>query len=171
MSPATPVTAGSDQIVVGVGDLKVSNGVGESVITYALGSCLGITAYDPVAKAGGLLHVMLPSAAVDRAKARERPYMFVDSGVPLLFRTCYELGAKKPRMVVKVCGGASTHGDPASDYFKIGARNIAALKQILWKNGVMIEVQDVGGSHSRTMSLEIGTGRVTVRSQGTTRAL
>lgn len=153
--------------VIGVADMKVSSVPGEVLITYALGSCLGITVHDAVANVGGLLHVMLPDSQIDAAKAQANPYMFVDTGVPRLFKACYELGAQKSRMVVKVCGGAHQGADESADRFQIGKRNAVQLKQLLWKNGVMIKAQDVGGIQlSRTVSLEIGSGDVVVKLNG-----
>src|SRR5258708_2474604 len=94
--------------VVGLAQLHVSAEAADELIAYALGSCLGVAIHDAVAGVGGLLHVMLPLSSSDPAKAAESPCTYVDSGVPLLFRTCYALGAEKRRMVVKVAGGAST---------------------------------------------------------------
>lgn len=153
--------------VIGVADMKVSAVPGEVLITYALGSCLGVCVHDPVAGVGGLLHVMLPDSQIDPAKAQANPYMFVDTGVPKLFKACYELGAQKSRMVVKVCGGAHQGADESADRFQIGKRNAVQLKQLLWKNGVMIKAQDVGGIQlSRTVSLEVGSGEVVVKLNG-----
>jgi chemotaxis protein CheD len=90
---ATSAMARASEIVVGVADLKVSNVPGERLITYALGSCLGIVVHDPVANVAGMLHVMLPTGTIDPAKMAGKPAMFVDSGVPLLFKECYKLGA------------------------------------------------------------------------------
>ena len=87
-------------VVVGMADLKVTDRPDDTLITYALGSCLGIVVHDPVAHVAGMLHVMLPSSAIDEAKARAQPAMFVDTGVPLLFKECYRLGARKERMTV-----------------------------------------------------------------------
>jgi chemotaxis protein CheD len=156
--------------VIGVADMKVSRVPGETLITYALGSCLGVTVFDPVAQVGGLLHVMLPDSTIDAAKAQANPYMFVDTGVPKLFKACYELGAVKTRIVVKVCGGAHQGADEATDRFQIGKRNAVQLKQLLWKNGVMIKAQDVGGVQlSRTVSLDVGTGDVVIKVNGAER--
>ncbi len=93
-------------IVVGVSDMKVSNDSKSTLITYSLGSCIGITIYDPVVKVGGILHFMLPESSLDRAKAEKNPYMFADTGIPALFKAAYELGAKKQRMKVTVAGGS-----------------------------------------------------------------
>ncbi len=154
--------------VVGVADLKVSNVPGERLITYALGSCLGIVVYDPVVSVAGLLHVMLPSGAIDAAKMAEKPAMFVDSGVPLLFKECYKLGAKKERMQVKVAGGAFQGAREEDDRFQIGKRNMIALRKLLWKNNVLVHAHDTGGVQtSRTMWVDVATGEVTLKINGT----
>lgn len=157
--------------VVGVADVKVSGEKGDELITYALGSCLGITVYDPVAVVGGMLHVMLPLSTIDPSKAAQNPYMFVDTGVPRLFLACYRAGAQKQRMIVKVAGGACTGGSEEDDYFQIGKRNLVMLRKLLWRNGVLIKAQDVGGTASRTLTLDIGTGQVTVKANGSTTQL
>jgi chemotaxis protein CheD len=158
--------------IVGVADMKLSSQPGDQLITYALGSCLGIAIHDPMAGVGGLLHVMLPLSTIDPEKARNNPSMFVDTGVPQLFLTCYQAGAQKQRLVVKVAGGASVHGDgDAADHFQIGKRNFVMLRKLLWRNGIMLTAHDVGGSHSRTMTLEVGSGAVTVKTYEGTKVL
>ncbi|MCS6861095.1 MAG: chemotaxis protein CheD [Abditibacteriales bacterium] len=157
--------------IVGVADMKVSSHPDDVLITYALGSCLGIAIHDPVARVGGLLHVMLPLSTIDPAKAKENPYMFVDTGVPRLFIECYKAGAKKERLVVKVAGGASLQGHGEEDHFQIGKRNFLMLRKLFWKNGVLINAHDVGGQDSRTMSLHIGSGEVLLRANGQERRL
>lgn len=143
--------------------MKISRQPDDVLITYALGSCLGIAVYDAVAKVGGLLHVMLPVSTVNPAKAADNPLMFVDTGVPELFKACYKAGAKKERMVVKVAGGASLQNNGDSDQFQIGKRNFLMLRKLLWKNNVLIESFDVGENFSRTMSLELATGDVVLK--------
>jgi chemotaxis protein CheD len=157
--------------VVGVADMKLSAEASDSIITYALGSCLGITVYDAEARVGGMLHAMLPQSSIDSKKAGENPYMFVDTGVPELFRQCYRLGGKKERLIVKVAGGACARGAEEDDYFQIGKRNFVMLRKLLWKNGVLINAHDVGGSCPRTMTLDIQTGDVSIRTDGITRKL
>jgi chemotaxis protein CheD len=152
--------------VVGIADMAVATSPDEVLVTYALGSCLGIMVHDPVAGVGGLLHVMLPTSTIDATKAERSPHMFVDTGVPALFKACYRHGAQKPRMVVKVAGGAFTGGDESADRFQIGKRNVIALKKLLWKNGVMLHAEDVGGALSRTVLLHNHSGEVVVRSNG-----
>lgn len=154
-------------IVVGVADVRVSNHPDDRLVTYALGSCIGLSVYDPVAKVGGLLHVMLPTGSIDSAKMALSPAMFVDSGVPLLFKECYKMGAMKARMIVKVAGGSHTGATDDDDKYQIGKRNLLALRKLLWKNGVMLHAQDTGGIQvSRTMWLDIGTGEVTLKVNG-----
>jgi chemotaxis protein CheD len=152
--------------IVGIADMKISADSGDRLITYGLGSCLGIAIHDPVACVGGLLHIMLPLSTVDPAKAATHPFMFVDTGVPKLFIESYKAGARKDRLMVNVAGGAATRGNEEEDYFQIGKRNFTILKKLLWKNGVLLQSHDVGGSCSRTMALDIGTGNVTLRING-----
>jgi chemotaxis protein CheD len=90
--------------------------------------------------------------------------MFADTGIPLLFKSCFKLGAKKGRMVVKVAGGAQIL-DP-TEQFKIGKRNYAALRKILFRNNVLIKAEDIGGSVARTMRLSIATGEVSMKVSG-----
>lgn len=148
--------------VVGVSDFRVSNNLQEVIVTYALGSCLGIAVYDPVVKVGGLLHVMLPLSKIDPEKAKARPAMYVDSGFQILLNRVYRLGAQKNNIVISVAGGARMKKGAGDDYFKIGKRNFTTLRKLLWKNNFMITNQDVGGTKSRTMALRISDGKVTI---------
>lgn len=151
---------------MGVAEMKVSAERGDLIMAHALGSCLGVAVHDPVACVGGLLHVMLPLSTIDPVKAERNPFMFVDTGVPELFIECYKAGAQKQRMDIWVAGGANSHNREATDMFQIGKRNFIILRKLLWKNGLLLTSYDVGGSYSRTMSLEIGAGKVTVKSGG-----
>ncbi len=157
------------RIVVGIADMKLGR-PGDLLVTHALGSCLGIVAHDPVAGIGGMLHVMLPSSRINEEKAKQTPWMFVDTGVPMLFDACRRAGAKKDRIVVKVAGGAG-RVDQATDSFQIGKRNLVMLRKLLWKNGVLIQGHDVGGKGSRDLHYDVATGTVTVRSAGSDRTL
>lgn len=152
----------SMKTVVGVSDMKVSSNTRETIITYALGSCLGIAAYDPSINVGGLLHVMLPLSKADPEKARKKPAMYVDTGFELMLNRLYDLGARKRRLKITVAGGASMKRSEDNDYFKIGKRNITVLRKLLWKNKFMISSQDVGGNKSRTMALRIADGYITI---------
>ena len=151
-------------LIVGIADSKISNNKDDVVITYALGSCVGIVVFDPLVRVGGLLHYMLPDSTLDLVKARENPDMFADTGIPALFKSCYKLGAEKKRMIVKVAGGASILDD--TNFFRIGQKNIMAMRKIFWKNNVMIDKEDTGLNCNRTVRLEMSTGKVYIRSSG-----
>lgn len=157
--------AGVKAQVVGIGDCKVTAGEGAELVTYALGSCIAVAVWDPAVRVGGLLHFMLPDSTVDRqGQGRDHPYRYADTGVPLLFREAYQQGADKRRLVVRLAGGAAVVND--NGLFSIGKRNYAALRKILWRAGVLVHAEDVGGTLSRTVRLEIGSGRMLVRTAG-----
>ena len=154
---------------VGIGEIKVSTNPGEVLTAYSLGSCLAVAVYDPVAKAGGMLHAQLPSSALNPKKAEETPGAFVDTGIPLLFEKLYALGAKKERMTVKIAGCSDNSID--GGMFKIGERNYLMARRLFWKNKVFVSGEDVGGSGARTLSLEISNGEATVKSGGTLKSI
>jgi chemotaxis protein CheD len=139
----------------------VSNRPESHLITYALGSCVAVTLHDPVSRVGGLLHIMLPESSLDKEKASANPYMFADTGIPLLFHQAYGAGAQKSRLVVRIAGGAQVMDDQG--VFNIGKRNSLAVRKILWRAGVLVKGEEVGGSESRTVRLEVGSGRVFLR--------
>ncbi len=149
--------------VIDVGDMKVGRD-GDMLVTHALGSCLGLMVYDPVAKVGGLLHAMLPLSKINPQKAEANPFMFVDTGVPELFKALYELGGQKKQMIVKAAGCGNPIGK--NEMFKIGERNYVVLKKLLWKNGVMLAVDDVGGTESRTVHFDLSTGQTIISRKG-----
>ena len=151
--------------IVGVADMKVSSSQGDIIVTHALGSCLGIAVHDPVSCVGGLFHVMLPSSSVNPEKATTNPFMFVDKGTPKFFKELYAAGAEKKRMKIKVAGGAAL-GTDGDDFFAIGKRNFVMLRKLFWKNGIVISGDDTGGSISRTMYLDVTTGRTLLTSGG-----
>lgn len=158
------------ELVVGISDIKVSNNPGDVLVTYALGSCICLAVYDPKMKVGGLLHFMLPDSTLDAVKAKETPAMFADTGIPILFKTCYAYGAEKSRMIVKVAGGASILDD--ANYFRIGQKNITAMRKIFWRNNVMIEAEDTGKNCNRTVRLDISNGKCILKSSdGTVKEL
>ena len=151
-------------IVVGVGDCAWSADPDSVLVTYALGSCIGLAIHDPVSRVAGLLHFMLPESKIDLEKASRNPYMFADTGIPLLFRQSYELGAVKGRLVVRAVGAAQVMDD--GGVFNIGKRNHQAMRRILWKAGVIIHREETGGCLSRTIRLEVGSGRLLCRGPG-----
>lgn len=151
-------------LVVGISDFQCSNKPEDILVTYALGSCIAVVIYDPIAVVGGMLHLMLPDSTLDSKKAMESPAMFADTGIPLLFKSCYRLGADKKRMRVKLAGGASILDD--TNYFRIGQKNITAVRKIFWKNNVLIHAEDTGLNYNRTVRLQIGDGKCFVKTSG-----
>ncbi|MFZ3046447.1 MAG: chemotaxis protein CheD [Desulfatirhabdiaceae bacterium] len=149
--------------VVTVGDMKIG-GRGDTLVTHALGSCLGLMVYDPAVQVGGLLHAMLPLSKINAQKAAQNPYMFVDTGVPEMFSQLYEIGGRKERMVIKAAGCGQPLGN--SEMFKIGERNYTILKKLLWKNNILLEAEAVGGVISRTVYFDLSTGQVVISSKG-----
>lgn len=149
------------RLIVLVGDMKVGK-EGDTLVTYALGTSLGLVAYDATAKVGGLLHAMLPLSKTDPQKAEENPYIFVDTGVPKLFEEMANMGGKKERLVLKAIGCSRPAGE--NEMFKIGERNYSVLKKLLWKNNILLESEDIGGTANRTVNFNIKTGEVTVTS-------
>ena len=145
-------------LVVGMADGRISNDPESVLLTYALGSCIALAIYDPVARLGGLVHFMLPESAIDPDKARQNPWMFADTGIPLLFRKAYEMGAEKRRLVVRAAGGAQLMDERG--IFNIGKRNCLAMRKLLWRAGVMLQEEAVGGSVSRNLRLEVNSGKL-----------
>ncbi len=139
----------------------MSKNVQDMIITYALGSCIAVVVYDPRVKVGGMLHFMLAESSIDKKKATDNPAMFADTGIPLLFKSCYRMGAEKKHMIVKIAGGASILDD--AQFFRIGQKNITAVRKMFWKNNVMISAEDIGKNFNRTVELHMSDGKVVVR--------
>jgi chemotaxis protein CheD len=162
--PAPSLTGFEHKVVVGVGDMAVSNNPDLTLATYSLGSCLGVVIFDPVARVGGLLHAMLPDSNIDTAKAAARPGMFIDTGVPAMFRAAYQLRADKRRVRIYVIGGAQIMDN--SGFFNIGKRNCEALDNLLAEHQLMITAKEIGGLQNRTVFFRLNTGQVTLKMSG-----
>jgi chemotaxis protein CheD len=145
-------------LTVGISDCIVSKDASAIIATHALGSCIAVAIHDPVAQVAGLLHFMLPESSMDRDKGQAKPYMFADTGIPMLFHGAYNLGAQKKRLTVSVMGGAQVLD--ANNTFNIGKRNYLAFRKIIWKAGVMVHHEDVGGTQPRSVRMEVGSGRI-----------
>jgi chemotaxis protein CheD len=152
------------QIVVGVGDGGVSRDADSVIVTYALGSCIAVMLHDPVARVGGMVHYMLPESSISHEKSLARPWMYADTGIPLLLRSALEQGADKRRLIVFAAGGAQVMDD--NGVFNIGKRNCLALRKALWKSGLVAHAEDTGGAVARTVRMEVGTGRVWLNAPG-----
>lgn len=151
-------------ITVGISEMGTSASPADVLVTYSLGSCVGLALYDPQAGVGGLIHCMLPLSKIDPAKAQHKPEMFVDVGVPALLQAVYDRGAKKKNLIAKVAGAARLLDEKGT--FKIGERNYTVLRKVLWKNDILIAAEDVGSSIPRTMYLYMNSGRTVIKSGG-----
>jgi chemotaxis protein CheD len=150
-------------------DCRIADGPGQVLATYALGSCIGLALYDPQTKIGGLLHFMLPDSTIDPARGKTNPFMFADTGIPLLVEQVCGCGALKRRLIVCAAGGAQMMDQ--ENVFEIGKRNYLAMRKILWKAGILLHAEAVGGVRSRTVRLELSTGRFLLVEGGEQREL
>jgi chemotaxis protein CheD len=157
------------QIVVGIADCQTTKDRTATLVTYALGSCVGIGVFDPASSVGGLLHILLPESSMDTAKAAKNPCMFADTGVTALVTRCLGLGAVKSRLRVWLAGGSAVMDDRG--VFNIGKRNQLAVRKALWKAGLLALSEDLGGQGSRTVRLDVGTGTFWIRAAGTDQEL
>ena len=157
------------KIIVGVADMRFSTQPEDQVITYSLGSCIGLTLFDTERRIGGLVHCMLPLSKIDATKAAANPYMFIDSGVTAFLQALFDLGAQRKTLVAKVAGGSHIMDDKG--IFNIGERNNTVVRKMLWKNNIRISGEDVGGSIPRTMSLDLATGKTLLKANGEEREL
>jgi chemotaxis protein CheD len=151
--------------------MKISGDDSDMLITYALGSCLGIAVYDFNLKRAGLLHCMLPDSSLDRNKAAGNPYMYVDSGMKVLLDNFYRNGSLKKNLIIRVAGGSSSKVNEEEDFFKIGHRNLVSLRKYLWNEGLMLKAHDVGGYGSRTVTLEVENGKMLIKAKGSIKQL
>lgn len=152
------------RIVIDISDAKVSNNPSDVLVTYSLGSCIGVCLYDPAVHIGGMLHYQLPTSTMDPSRAQSKPFMFADTGMKLLMDKLTSMGANRKRFQIRIAGGASMATGPQG--FDIGKRNYLSIRKILWSNGMIINSEDVGGNSARNLYLDMADGTVTVRSNG-----
>jgi chemotaxis protein CheD len=148
-------------VVVGLAECRCSADASAQLVTYSLGSCIGMAAFDPTVGVGGLLHYVLPESGSDPAKAASHPAMFADTGIGLMLDALERLGASRRRLKVRLAGGAQLV-DPAG-VLNIGRRNYLAARKLLWKHGLILEMEAVGGSVSRHMGLDLASGEIWVK--------
>lgn len=149
--------------IVGIGEFVVSAVADKMIATHAVGSCIAVCVYDPVVSVAGMLHFLLPDSSINPERAGKHPAAFADTGIPLLFQTAYRHGLVKQRAIVKLVGGAEMP-QKTGGWFSTGRRNLLAARQMLWRNGVFIAAEDVGGKDARTVHLSVGSGRLQVYS-------
>jgi len=150
--------------MVGLAELAVSHDPNVVLSTYPLGACLGVAIYDPAAKAGGLLHSLLPASSIDPKRAADRPGMFLDTGIAALLWRARELGARTENLQIFVAGGAQIMDETSP--FNIGKRNYEVLTELLAGMNLKIYAEDVGGRNNRAMRINLATGEVRIKISG-----
>lgn len=146
----------SGRIIVGMADLNIGKNP-DIVTTVGLGSCIGLTLYDPVTRIGGLVHYMLPDSKL--VSNNNNIAKFADTGVQELLKRVTGAGANRRRLVAKIAGGAKMFAvNQASNVGSVGERNTAAAKQILAQLGIPLVAEDTGLNFGRTVELHCDTG-------------
>ena len=154
----------SKLIVVGMADLNTASN-DDRLITYGLGSCVGVVLYDQKRKIGGMAHFMLPSSL--SASDRSNKAKFADTAIPVLIDKLEKMGVPRSALIAKIAGGAHMFSSStSSDVIKVGARNATAATDILRRLGIPIRANDTGGTYGRTIELLTATGQLHVKTIG-----
>ena len=146
---------------IGIGEMIVVRSGEGTVSTHAVGSCIAVCVFDPSTAVAAMLHFLLPEAKINPARAEANPAVFADTGIPLLFQTAYRHGLVKARAIVKLVGGAEMPSNTTGT-FNTGQRNLLAARNLLWRNGVFVAAEDVGGTDARTVHMSAADGRLQV---------
>ena len=142
---------------VNYSEMKTSSNPTETLVAFSIGSGIGISIFEPVAVLGGILNLILPnSSRIKSAKSDKYQFMFADTGIPAFIEALSELGAKPQNMKVVIAGGAQILDQ--TGVFNIGHRNYKATQSILSAYNLVIQYKAIGGIHSRTLRLDIGSG-------------
>lgn len=152
----------NEKITVGIADMKMARGSGV-LITYALGSCIGLCFQDPALRLGALLHIMLP---MNMETGRKNPLKYADTGIRETLRQMMAQGALKTRITVKIAGGAKMFEVSGGSLGNIGQRNIESVHTILRQEGIRLTAEDVGGTVARTLLFDVVSGQGCIRSYG-----
>lgn len=165
MSGPEPLLADAGRVVLGIGGLAVRRAAAGSLVTHALGSCLGIAVHDKQQQVGGMLHAQLPLGQLSPDRAKDSPSLFVDLGLQLLVKAVQDLGCSRRGLRVVVAGGANVTGSIANQ-FDIANRNLTVMRKVFWQLGILVAAEDTGGGLPRTMTLDLATGTTHLESQG-----
>lgn len=153
-------------IPAGLGEVKAGGRPGQVLVCYGLGSCVGLTLFDPVAHVGVMAHVVLPDSGLSRS-GDFAPGKFADTAVPFAITEVLKLGANRSRLIARMAGGARMlNVVGAGTKLDIGARNVERVLASLAVHGLHPTAQDTGGSHGRTLQLFVQTGRLLVSTVG-----
>ena len=152
------------QQFVGIAEMKLSRNEGDLLLATNLGSCVGVAMYDRESHVGAMIHCLLPMSKSDPEKAKKNPFMYVDTGIVKMLEELANAGAHLQRLTIVAAGGANINDE--NNVFEIGKKNITVLRKILWKNNLLMKAEHLGESVSRTLSLEIATGRTLLKCKG-----
>jgi len=151
-------------IVVGLAQLKVSRDPADVLVALGLGSCVGVAAYDPVSKVGGLLHAVLPER---NGRVGGLATKYVDSGIRALLNQMLANGASYRHLVIRMAGGAQMLiALGFKNVLNIGSRNVETARAVIQMEGLYCAGEETGGRSGRIFKLFISSGRATVRSVG-----
>ncbi len=149
-------------VQVAMAEFKVMKAPGQ-IVTLGLGSCIGVCAYDPVLKLGGMVHVMLPNNVMAVGEVINLA-KFANTGVPLLIKEMEAQGAVRFRLVIKIVGGAHMFSTAVQEsVFNIGNRNLEAVEEACRLLGLRITARSVGGHNGKSVNLDLETGDVYVK--------
>ena len=158
------------ETTLSLGEWAVSNDRDGVLTCLGLGSCVAFIAYDPVARIGGMAHMVLPDSTQGRSTPRSEA-KFVDVAVPLVMRELLALGALRTRTQISLVGGAAMLPvRSGNEALNIGARNAAAALATVKAMGLRVKVEDMGGTQGRTVRLQVRTGEVSISTARTLRA-
>lgn len=152
----------NEKLIVGIADMKMGRN-GEKIITYALGSCIGICLYEPQLKLAALVHIMLP---LNMETGRKNTFKYADTGIRAALRDMELKGARRTAITAKIAGGARMFEVSGGSLGNIGQRNAESVHQILKMEKVPLLWEDVGGTIARTMEFDSATGTGVIRSYG-----
>lgn len=147
---------------IGIADMKMAQREG-MLVTYALGSCIGICLHDPVLKLGALVHIMLP---LNMEAGRKNPMKYADTGIRETLKQMEAKGANRARITAKIAGGAKMFDIGGGTVGNIGQRNIESVRLNLKREGIKLLKEDVGGSVARTLLFDVSSGLGCVRVYG-----
>jgi chemotaxis protein CheD len=163
LTDVTGITRSDSLIAVGLGEIRVSRDPAAVLVSFGLGSCVAVCAYDLTARVGGMMHVVLPYCS-NKDSARRFPGKYADIGMPMLIRELENHGAIRTRIQVKIAGGASViHAATFDGLLDMGQKNVVAVRAALEREGLPIVSFDTGGNRGRSVWLLVGTGAMTVR--------
>ncbi|MBP1757815.1 MAG: chemotaxis protein CheD [Firmicutes bacterium] len=151
-----------DKVTIGIAEMSILQQCG-TLVTYALGSCIGICLYDPTAKIAAMIHIMLP---LNMEAGRTNTMKYADTGIRETLKQMTARGASRNRIVAKIAGGAKMFELSGGTLGNIGLRNVESVRMTLRREEIPLLAEDVGGTVARTLYFDASTGQAIIRSYG-----